>query len=84
MQTHITHSTPELPLLQGASQVLQDYFAKDSQAIPDIGELLVLRRSVQPRARWLILNPPCQPVHLHQPLTPFLPMTIEFRFKKGD
>jgi len=52
MQTHITHYTPELPLLQGASQVLQDYFAKDSQAIPDIGELLVLRRSVQPRARW--------------------------------
>jgi hypothetical protein len=52
MQTHITHHTPELPLLQGASQVLQDYFAKDSQAIPDIGELLVLRRSVQPRARW--------------------------------
>ncbi len=44
--------TPDLPLLQGASQVIQDYFAKDSQVIPDIGELLVLRRSVQPRAQW--------------------------------
>lgn len=51
MQTHITHHTPELPLLQGASQVLQDYFAKDSQVIPDIGELLVLRRSVQPHTQ---------------------------------
>jgi len=51
MQTHITHHTPELPLLQGASQVLQDYFAKDSQVIPDIGELLVIRRPVQPRAQ---------------------------------
>jgi hypothetical protein len=50
MQPHITYHTPELPLLQGASQVLQDYFAKDSQVIPDIGELLVLRRSVQLRA----------------------------------
>jgi nuclear pore complex protein Nup155 len=32
----------ELPILQGASQVLQDYFVKDSQIIPDIGELLAL------------------------------------------
>jgi hypothetical protein len=58
MQTHITHHTPELPVLQGASQVLQDYFAKDTQVIPDIGELLVLRKSsVQVRARWSLLNP---------------------------
>ena len=51
MQTHITHHTPELPLLQGASQVLQDYFAKDSQVIPDTGELLSTRKSVRLRAR---------------------------------
>jgi hypothetical protein len=57
MQTHITHHTPELPLLQGASQVLQDYFAKDSQVIPDIGELLDIRRSVQPRAHDRYLTP---------------------------
>lgn len=49
MQSHTTPPTPDLPLLQGASQVIQDYFVKDSQVIPDIGELLVLRRSVQPR-----------------------------------
>ncbi|KAI9512809.1 nucleoporin [Russula earlei] len=42
MQIQATPSIPELPLLQGASQVLQDYFAKDSQVIPDIGELLAL------------------------------------------
>jgi hypothetical protein len=52
MQSHTTPPTPDLPLLQGASQVVQDYFVKDSQVIPDIGELLVLRRSVQPRAQW--------------------------------
>ena len=51
MQTHTTHHTPELPLLQGASQVLQDYFTKDSQVIPDTGELLSIRRSVQLRTR---------------------------------
>lgn len=52
MQAHTTPSTLELPLLQGASQVLQDYFAKDSQVVPDIGELFVLRKSVQPHAQW--------------------------------
>ncbi|KAI0304810.1 nucleoporin [Russula brevipes] len=41
MQAHITPPIPELPLLQGASQVLQDFFAKDSQVIPDIGELVL-------------------------------------------
>jgi hypothetical protein len=51
MQSHSTPSSPDLPLIQGASQVIQDYFAKDSQVIPDIGELLVLRRSVQLRAQ---------------------------------
>ncbi|KAF8507029.1 nucleoporin [Russula emetica] len=42
MQSHTTPPTPDLPLLQGASQVIQDYFVKDSQVIPDTGELLVL------------------------------------------
>jgi nuclear pore complex protein Nup155 len=51
------HTTPDLPLLQGTSQVIQDYFVKDSQVIPDTGELLVLRRSVQPRAQCKILIP---------------------------
>lgn len=59
MQTHTTPPSPDLPLLQGASQVIQDYFAKDSQVIPDIGELLVIRRSVQPSAQWQTLIPPC-------------------------
>ncbi|KAH9044824.1 nucleoporin [Lactarius pseudohatsudake] len=37
-----TPPTLDLPVLQGASQVLQEYFVKDSQIIPDIGDLLVL------------------------------------------
>ena len=40
MQPHVSPPNLDLPVLQGASQVLQDYFAKDSQVIPDIGELL--------------------------------------------
>jgi hypothetical protein len=47
MKAHVSPPGLDLPVLQGASQALQDYFAKDSQIIPDIGELLVLRRSVQ-------------------------------------
>jgi hypothetical protein len=47
MQAHVSPPNLDLPLLQGASQVLQDYFAKDSQIIPDVGDLLVLRRSVR-------------------------------------
>jgi nuclear pore complex protein Nup155 len=46
-QAHVSPPNLDLPILQGASRVIQDYFAKDSQIIPDIGELLVLRRSVQ-------------------------------------
>ena len=84
MQTHTTHHTPELPLLQGASQVLQDYFTKDSQVIPDTGELLSIRRSVQLRTRRWILNAPHQLVHPPQPLTPSPPMTIVSHFKKDD
>ncbi|KAH9175438.1 nucleoporin [Lactarius sanguifluus] len=37
-----TPPTLDLPVLQGASRVLQEYFVKDSQIIPDIGDLLVL------------------------------------------
>jgi hypothetical protein len=40
MPPHVSPPNLDLPVLQGASQVLQDYFAKDSQVIPDIGELL--------------------------------------------
>jgi hypothetical protein len=46
-QAHVSPPNLDLPILQGASRVLQDYFAKDSQIMPDIGELLVFRRSVQ-------------------------------------
>jgi hypothetical protein len=83
MQSHTTPPSPDLPLLQGASQVIQDYFAKDSQVIPDIGELLVLRRSVQPSAQWQTLIPSGQPVHPPRPPTPFLLMINGFHFKKG-
>ncbi|KAI0257476.1 nucleoporin [Lactifluus subvellereus] len=40
MQPHVSPPNLDLPVLQAASQILQDYFAKDSQVIPDIGELL--------------------------------------------
>lgn len=51
-QTHVSPPNLDLPILQGASQVLQDYFAKDSQVIPDTGELLTsIRTSVQPRVQ---------------------------------
>lgn len=43
MPSMSTTPSLELPILQGSSQVLQDYFVKDSQIIPDIGELLVIR-----------------------------------------
>jgi hypothetical protein len=49
----------ELPILQGASQVLQDYFVKDSQIIPDIGELLALRTPLQPHLPLSKLNFTC-------------------------
>jgi hypothetical protein len=83
MQSHSTPPTPDLPLLQGASQVIQDYFVKDSQVIPDTGELLVLRRSVQPRAQRKILIPSPQLEYPPRPHTQFLLMTTVFHFKKG-
>jgi hypothetical protein len=41
MSTSLSRPTPttlELPVLQGAGQVLQDYSVKDSQIVPDIGK----------------------------------------------
>ena len=36
----------DLPALQSASQVLQDQFAKDAQAIPDLADTLTTRESL--------------------------------------
>ena len=45
-------ATLDLPALQAASRVLQDQFVKDAQIIPDLGELLSIRKSVR-----LLLEP---------------------------
>ena len=37
-------ATLDLPALQAASRVLQDQFVKDAQIIPDLGELLSIRK----------------------------------------
>ncbi|KAI0274723.1 nucleoporin [Gloeopeniophorella convolvens] len=42
VQAKAATPTLDLPALQSASRVLQDYFAKDSQTIPDVGDLLAL------------------------------------------
>ena len=37
----------DLPTLQSAGRVLADQFAKDAQTIPDLGDMLTIRTSLQ-------------------------------------
>lgn len=70
----------DLTLLHNASTVLEEQFAKDSQAIPELGE--ILRESIFPTELRPSTAP--QPMDRRRRPTVYFLTTFEYRFKSAN
>ena len=75
-------ATLDLPALQAASRVLQDQFAKDVQAVPDLTEVFNTRAYIfLTHGAYIDLQQ--RVLHL-QIRTQYSPETTRRRFRRGD